>query len=181
MMPLLLEIARLKKNMLIVVGILLLLNAGLYTGLNFYLEPAVNSVQLKWSDLRRKVAARGHMDVTALYHQGKADLDKLGARLPSKRQFPRVLGDILAAAASNNVTSSNLVYKPELVKDQNLVAYDLTMNVKGSYAGIKSFIADILMIREMVVIDSFMFSQTEATAGNITMNLHLTVFMREAA
>jgi type IV pilus assembly protein PilO len=181
MMPVLLEIARLKKKALLFVALLLVANICLYVGIDYYLRPELSSTQLQWSELRRKVAASARMDVNALYKQSKDDLAKIAERLPLKREFPRLLGDILEIADANNLASGNISYKPEMVKDHNLQAYAVTMNVSGSYAGIKSFLSDILEIDEMAVIDSLAISQSDQMTEKVTMSLKLTVFMREGA
>jgi len=63
--------------------------------------------------------------------------------IPAKRQFPRVLGDILDAAASSAVTTGSVSYKPQAIKDQELMDYSISMSVGGSYAAVKSFLADL--------------------------------------
>ncbi len=181
MMPILLEIVRQKKNALLLVGILLFCNIGVFVGINNYLTPTATSLQLKWSELRRKVADTGRLDINALYKQGQADLTNIAERVLAKRHFPRVLGDILDTAASNNVSSGNISYKQEVVKDQKLLAYIVTMNVNGSYAGVKSFLADMLVAEELIVIDSLTISQSDPMTENVTMGLNMTVYMREGA
>ena len=181
MIPILLEIVRQKKKALLLVAALLLCNIGVFVGINYYLTPTSTSLQLKWSELRRKVAETGRMDINALYKQGQTDLGKVAERIPAKRHFPRVLGDILDTAASNNVSSGNISYKQEAVKDQKLLAYVVTMNVNGSYAGVKSFLADMLVAEELIVIDNLTISQSDAMTENVTMGLNMTVYMREGA
>jgi type IV pilus assembly protein PilO len=181
MIPILLEIFRQKKNALMLLAVLLLCNMGVLVGINSYLSPTATSLQLKWSELRRKVADTGSLDINALYKQGQADLSNITNRVPAKRHFPRVLGDILDTAASNNVSSGNISYKQEVVKDQKLLAYVVTMNVNGSYAGVKSFLADILVAEELIVIDNLTISQSDRMTENVTMGLNMTVYMREGA
>ena len=180
-MPILLEIVRQKRNALLLVGVLIVCNIGVFMGINNYLTPTATNLQIKWSELRRKVAETGPMDINALYKQGQADLGKVAERIPAKRHFPRVLGDILDTAASNNVNSGNISYKQEVVKDQKLLAYVVTMNVNGSYAGVKSFLADMLVAEELIVIDNLIITQSDAMTENVTMGLNMTVYMREGA
>ncbi len=181
MIPMLLEIVRQKKRSLILVAILALSNVAVFVGINHYLSPVATSLQIKWSELRRKIAETGRMDINALYKQGQADLGKVAERIPAKRHFPRVLGDILDTAASNNVSSGNISYKQEVVKDQKLLAYVLTMNINGSYAGVKSFLADMLVAEELIVIDNLTISQSDPMTENVTMGLNMTVYLREGA
>ena len=64
-----------------------------------------------------------------------------------------MLGDILDAAASSAVVTGNVSYKPQAIKDQDLLAYGVSMTVGGSYAAVKSFLADLQKNSELIVID----------------------------
>lgn len=174
------EIVRVKKNPLLLLALLLLINVAMLGAINNYLLPENSSLQMKWGELRRKVAVDGRMDINALYKQGKADLDKLQERIPLKRQFPAMLGEMLETADSNNVTTGNISYKPDAVKGQNLLAYTLSMNVGGSYAGIKSFLSDIMEMKELVVIDKLAITQSDQTSERVIMSLQMTIYIKEA-
>ncbi|BCS53666.1 type 4a pilus biogenesis protein PilO [Geobacter sp. SVR] len=175
------EIYRLKKRLVLVVGLLAILNVALACAVGYYTSPAVVEAQARWNDLRRKVALTGRGDVDAIYRQGKTDLETLKGRIPLKREFPRVLGDILEAASASGVTTANVSYKPQTVKDERLLAYGITMNVGGSYAALKSFIADLLKNRELVVVDGLSLVNADPYQESVTMNLHVTVYLREGA
>ena len=172
------ELYRQKKNTLIAVLVLLVLNIGFYAVTAGYLEPAVISSQASWSDLRKRVAVAGKADVATVYRQGVADLKKLAERIPAKRQFPRLLGDILDAAASSGVVTGNVSYKPQAVKDRDLLAYGITMSVGGSYAAVKSFLGDLQKNSEMLVIDSVSLSKSDLYEENVVMDLRLTVYLQ---
>lgn len=175
----LLELARLKRRMLILMAGVLLLSAGLVLFINWYQAPAITRAQTRWNDLRQQVALAGKFDVTAAYRQGKSDLDAVRGRIPLKRQFPRVLGDLLDAAAASGVATGAVSYRPESVKDENLLAYRITMNVSGGYAAVKSFLADLSGIRELVVIDGLTMSNTDYFGDSPNMTIKLTVYLRE--
>jgi type IV pilus assembly protein PilO len=107
------------------------------------------------------------------------DLKKLASRIPAKRQFPRLLGDILDAAASSAVVTGNVSYKPQVIKGhEDLLAYGISMSVGGSYAAVKSFLADLQKNSELVVIDSAGFSNSNLFEENVVMDLRLTVYLQ---
>jgi len=174
----LLELFRQKKRMLIAAMVLLVLNIGLYAVTAGYLEPKIAASQAAWTDLRQRIAVAGRTDVATVYRQGVDDLKKLASRIPVKRQFPRVLGDILDAAASSAVVTGNVSYKPQTVKDQDLLAYGITMSVGGSYAAVKSFLGDLQKNSEMIVIDGISFSKSDLYEENVVMDLRLTVYLQ---
>lgn len=181
MKQVLLELFRQKKGCLIFAGILLLSNAILFTLINGYQVSALNEAQRKWNDLRSRVAAVERGDVSAAYHQGKRDLEKLETMIPPKRQFPRVLGDILDAAASSALTTGAITYTPKVVKDEKLLSYSITMTVDGSYAAVKSFLADLQKNRELVVIDGIRLMNTDPFEERVSMSVTLSVYLREGA
>jgi len=174
----LLELFRQKKRMLIAALVLLLLNIALYTVTSGYLEPKIAASQALWTDLRQRVAVAGRADVATVYRRGVDDLKKLASRVPVKRQFPRVLGDILDAAASSAVVTGNVSYKPETIKGEDLLAYGVSMTVSGSYAAVKSFLGDLQKTSEMIVIDGVTLSKSDLYEENVVMDLRLTVYLQ---
>jgi type IV pilus assembly protein PilO len=146
-----------------------------------YQAPAIVTAQAKWNDLRRRVSVAGRSDVSTVYKQGQIDLATLAERIPPKRQFPRLLGDLMEAASANGVVAGALSYKPETVKGENLLAYGLTMKVSGRYAAVKSFLADLLIMPELVVVDSVSLTNSDPFEEDVNMDLHMTVYLREGA
>ena len=179
MRTVLLEIVRRKKHLFISVCTLALLSITLFVAVDGYQSREIAARQLKWGELRLQIAGAGRRDVSALYKQGKSDLETLRGRIPAKRQFPRLLGDILEQAASSGVTTGPMNYKPSVLKDEKLLAYELRMGVSGSYAAIKSFLADLLSNRELVIVDDVILTNSDLYEENVTMDLRLTIYLRE--
>ncbi|MBT1071436.1 type 4a pilus biogenesis protein PilO [Pelotalea chapellei] len=179
MIQTLLEIFRLKKRLLLITTLLLLITLILSTYVWNYQTSAIADAQITWSELRQKMALVGKQDVSLSYRQGKDALDSLEARIPLKREFPRVLGDILEAAAASGVITGNISYKPQVIKNEKLLAYSVSMNVGGGYASIKSFLADVLKSREFIVVDGFTLNNTDLYEEYVSMDLRLTVYLRE--
>lgn len=181
MIAALLEILRRKKWLLIAVAVGLLLNIGLLVWIDGFQSPAIQTGQTKWNDLRRRLAGTGRESVESRYSQGKTDLEALQLRIPPKRQFPRILGEILDSAASSGVTVGAISYKPRVVKDEQLLEYGVTIGVSGRYAAIKSFLADQSGSRELLVVEGISLANSDPFEENVTMELHLTVYLREGA
>ncbi len=176
----LLELVRQKKRLLLSVAVLALFTMALFIAVDGYQLPEIVAAQAKWSELRRQVALMGRGDVSSAYRQGKIDLETLKGRIPPKRQFARVLGDILEQAASSGTTIDSITYKPRVVKeDEGLLAYDLTMSVSGRYAALKSFLSDVRKFRELVVINEFGLINSDYFEENVTLDLQMTIYLRE--
>jgi type IV pilus assembly protein PilO len=179
MIQALLEIVRQKKWQLIAIALCLLLNIGLLVWIDGYQSPAISGALLKWNDLRRSLANAGRESVENKFKQGKTDLETLQVRIPPRRQFPRLLGDILESAASSGVAVGALSYKPQTIKDEHLLAYGVTIGVSGRYAAIKSFLADQLRNRELLVVDEISLKNSDPYEEYVSMDLKMTVYLRE--
>jgi type IV pilus assembly protein PilO len=172
------ELFRQKRTLLISLAVLLVLNIGLYVANSAYLAPAIISSQASWNDLRQRVAVAGRSDVASVYRRGNDDLKKISTRVPAKRQFVRVLGDILDSAASSGVVTGSVSYKPQPVKGQDLLIYTVSMSVSGSYAAVKSFLGDIQKNSELVVVDSINLSNGDLFEENVVMDIHLSIYLQ---
>lgn len=177
----LLEFARRKMRVLIAAILLFALTVALFVVVDGYQKPEIATAQQKWSELRGQAALAGQRDVSAMYRQSRSDLEKLRERIPPRRQFPQLLGDILEQAASSGVTTGPITYKPHAIKDEKLLAYELAMGVSGKYSAVKSFLTDLQKKQELVVVDDVSWINSDAFEENVTMDLHITIYLREDA
>ena len=106
-----LEIVFQKWRHLSIIVTLVLINITLSVVVSSYQQPALSDLQTKWNSMRRQAATVGKTDATALYQQGVADLEKLSARIPEKREFARVLSDLLESAAGSAVEIGTITYR----------------------------------------------------------------------
>lgn len=177
----LLEILRQKWRLLSVILTLLVANVVLGVFVSAYQLPSLEDLQTKWAGLRLQAARAGQTDPVALHRQGAADLEKLKTRTPEKRQFARVLSDLLEAAASSSVEVGTISYKPVEVKGEALLSYQLSLSVSGRYAAVKSYLADLQKNPELLVVDTVAFSNSDLFVEKVVMDLRITVYLREGA
>ena len=175
------EILRQKRVLLGTVLLLLLLNIVLGVVIFSYQNPALAAVQLKWSEVRRRTAIGEHVDAASLYRQGSADLEKLKLKIPPKRDFARVLSDLLEMASSSAVSMGTMSYKPVPVAEEGLYCYQLSLSVSGGYAAVKSYLADLQKNPELVVIDSISLANSDPYVEQVVMDLRIAVYLREGA
>ena len=174
-----LEFVRQKWPLLSVIAALLLINVTLGIVVSAYQLPSLADLQIKWSDLRRQSARVGVADAATLHQQGAADLKKLMARIPEKREFARVLSELLESAASSAVEVGPISYKPVPIKEEPLLSYQLSFSVSGRYAAVKSYLSDLQNNQELIVVDSVAFSNSDLFDEHVAMDLHITVYLRE--
>lgn len=181
MKQLVFEIVRQKWRLLCIVLSLMLLNITLGVVVSVYQIPSLADLQIKWSDLRRQTARAGAADAATLHQQGAADLEKLKTRIPEKREFARVLSDLIESAASSAVEVGAISYRPVQIKEEALLSYELTLSVSGRYAAVKSYLSDLQNNQELIVVDSVKFSNSDLFDEHVVMDLHITVYLREGA
>ena len=176
-----LEIIRQKWRHLSIIVTLLLLNIALSVVVSHYQLPALADLQTKWNSMRHQAATVGKIDATARYQQGVADLEKLSAKIPEKREFARVLSDLFESAAGSAVEMGTITYKPVQIKGEALLSYELSLSVSGSYAAVKSYLSDLQLNPELLVVDTVSLTNKGLFSENVVMNLHLTVYLRGGA
>jgi Tfp pilus assembly protein PilO len=174
-----LELFQQKRRLLIAIAVLLVLNIALFVVVNAYLEPGVISSQKSWDELRQRVAVAGRDDAATVYRRGVEDLQKISLKVPAKRQFVRVLGDLLDSATSSGVVTGAVTYKPQAVKGQDdLLVYTVSMTVGGSYAAVKSFLGDLQKNSELVVVDGLNLTNSDLYEENVVMDIRLTIYLQ---
>ena len=95
-----------------------------------------------------------------------------------KKDFTRFLGELFETAANNNLAVKNVTYKPDLIKEEGLIAYSIGFNVSGNYAAIKSFISDIARSRQIITIDTISLSNGNPTQESLDLKLQITTYLR---
>lgn len=175
------EILRQKWRLLAVILSLVLCNVILAGVVSMYQLPLLAELQGKWNELRRQSGRGGSADPAALYQQGTADLEQLKKMIPEKREFARVLSDLLESAAGSAVEIGTISYRPVQLKDEPLLSYQMSLSAKGSYAAVKSYLSDLQQNRELLVVDAVSFSNNDLYEENVVMALKITVYLREGA
>jgi Tfp pilus assembly protein PilO len=181
MRQLALELYQQKKPWLIVIGLLLLLNIIAMVGIALFQLPVLDSKKELVTEQRKSLEATAHGDANSVYRNGKRDLEKLQAMIPSKRGFAPLLGEITDFSTECHVSSDALTYKPEYLKERNLLVYHIELSVSGRYSAIRCFLYKMRTIKELVVIDSLTLKNGDPYKENVSMELKLTAYLRDGA
>jgi len=170
-----------KKPWLMVIVLLLLLNTGAIVALLFFQLPRLNQKRELVAEQRQGLAALERGDANSVYRDGKSDLEKLQAMIPSKRQFAPLLADIMADAAECHVSSDALTYIPESLGQKKLLVYHVSLVVSGRYADIRCYLYKMQTRKDLVVIDSVMLKNDDPYVEKVSMDLKLTTYLRDGA
>lgn len=163
---------------LVVMSILLVLNVAAYGLLTIYLRPVLDEAQSEWFAKRRSSAGERDQSRPALYAQGRKDLDEWNSRVLAKKDFAPFLSRLFAFASKHDLQLAGITYKPTLESGRPLTAYVIGFSVKGTYAGVKAFLADVMGLREMAVVDSVSFTGGKATEEQVELRMQLTSYFK---
>lgn len=180
MIQLVLELLRQRRRLLTTIAVLMVLNCALAALVSLYQAPRLQTAYSAWNDLRRRAAQGRPADVATLYRQAAGDLEAVRTRIPLKKEFPRVLGDIIDAASTSGVAIAGLSYKPQAVKNEKLLQYQLSLSVSGSYAATKSFLADLQGNRELLIVDGISLNNNDPFEEHVTTDLELSLYLQES-
>jgi type IV pilus assembly protein PilO len=177
----LMEIVRQRRRSLTILVLLIAIAVGLVVLRITWQEPRLAQLQHQWF-ASRELAAGVASSPATVYGKGKEDLQRVREFTPPRTRFVALLEEMYETAANNHLTVEEMTYKPEAVTDKAITAYGLTLKVTGSYAAVKSFIADLERMRELVVIDGLdIVAEKDSPGGLVTMKLPFSAyFLTEA-
>lgn len=175
---LVLEYLKAAPKWILLIGVLLTVNICLYLYTSLFQQPGIESLRNTWTQKRDAASGRGVLDIAAICRQGEIDLKDWRARILPKKDFARFVGGLFETASHNSLSCKGITYTVSHVKNEDLIAYSLALNVTGKYAGIKSFIADIGRKKEMLSIDTISLSNVDVTGDAVELKLTLTVYLR---
>lgn len=170
-----------KKPWLLLIVALLLLNFGAIAAIRIFQQPQLEQQEELLTEQGQGLAQLGRSDETAVYRDGKRDLEKLRALIPAKRQFAPLLADIMAEATACHVSSDALTYKPEHLSQQKLLVYHISLSVSGRYADIRCYLHKMQTRKELLVIDAVKLQNEDPYAEKVSMDLTLTAYLRDGA
>jgi type IV pilus assembly protein PilO len=174
-MKLLFEIVKLRKKSFALAFVLLMANALLYSYVSTVQQTKIETLQNNLLEKRRQNAF-GTENKTVVYSQGLRDLTIFRSKIPPKKEFTRVVGELFETAANNSLSVGNVGYKPELTKEGGFLVYTLTFGVTGSYAAIKSFVSDIERTQEILFIDHLSLNNTNATQESVSLKIQISAY-----
>ncbi len=172
------ELILMKRKPLLVLAVLLAVVAGLYLYVSAYQETTLETLRESWMAKRKQHAAHGAASPGMVYSQGVGDLAVFYGRIPPKREFARLLGDIFDNASNNGLTLKTVNYKPVTAQGSNLMSYQLSLNLVGRYAPVKSFISDMQRMNEIVTIDSMSIAGAGPTQESLELKVQLSAYFR---
>lgn len=135
--------------------------------------------QFSWNAKRRQAALRTDAQSPAQFQNDKEKLRELYSTIPYRYEYPRVISEILDFMALRGATPGPMQYKPRKTDLNGLIAYTMNCSATGNYPGLKRLIADLERLDGISTLDAVSFSNPEPAVEMVTLDLQLTVYLRE--
>lgn len=173
------QILQVKKRPLIMVLILLFIAIALQFFITQYQDKRIEQLSVEWIK-HREEEKRGAalLDRGTLYKNGQADLAKFRDRVYPKAQFARFIGELYDIAARDSLELTSISYKPSLVKEEQLISYDMTLSVSGMYPNLKKFIRDLGVSGNLLTIDSVAMNASSTSPDAVQLQILITSFFK---
>jgi type IV pilus assembly protein PilO len=166
------------KRSLGFLAFLAMLNLALALYLSIWQRPELARAQSEWFAGREALKNGQTLTTATSYDNAVRDLSSFRQRLIAKREFPRFLGELFDLAKADSLNLKGITYKPSLIPNENIVAYGISFTVSGSYASVKSFIADFERLKEMVTLDSVLLNNTSSTEESVELKVQITAYLK---
>ena len=169
------EIVRQRRRQLILLGCLLLVATAVYLLRVSVLQEKLVDARRDWAQQRTQLKQKTMQGKAELYDTAQLDFAKFTSRIPDKKEFARVIGELFEYADNNSLSIGSVSYKP--VKTINgYLEYQINIDVTGRYGEIKSFLTDINQAKEIITVDEVKFNKGgKLFDDEVTMRAILTV------
>jgi type IV pilus assembly protein PilO len=159
MLRVLLEIVRQRRRQLLFIGALVLVGIIAYFTRILLLQEQLVSARREWSNQRTQVKQKSFLGKAEQYDTWVRDYALFAARIPPQRDFARIISDLFETAENNSLSVGSVTYKPEKSR-AGYLEYTITLDLTGTYGGIKSFLADINQARDLITINTLGLSKS---------------------
>jgi Tfp pilus assembly protein PilO len=166
------------RTMFLAIMVLLFLSAGVWIYQIWWQGAALSRFQSEWTEKRKQASLKDQRDPSLVFRKGGEDLDSLMVRIPARHEFPRVLGQLMDTASSNQVALGTISYKPQNSTISGLMPYGIRFSASGTYAGIKRFIAATGRLDGMAFVESVALSNTDPFEDRVNMEMQLVIHLR---
>ena len=101
-------------------------------------------------------------------------------QLPTRRDFPAILGIVLQQARAANLSLESGSYEWRPGKDGGPGRYRIVLPVRGTYPEIRQFIEATLVAAPPVALESLHFARGEVAESAVDADICFVVFLRDS-
>ena len=109
----------------------------------------------------------------------KEDISRVMHKIPREFSFTKYAAELRALMDINDLyIEKTLVFKPEKIKNSDLLKYNTNIAVTGNYRKIKKLIADILNLPGVVYFNSMNFTRVKDSQDKVELKFELSLFFK---
>jgi Tfp pilus assembly protein PilO len=142
---------------------------------------AVGPSRVKIEQLRQEAASIRSYSRAAAASATTSDhklwIDQFYSLLPERTSVPDWLRIIFLAARAQSLTLEQGEYKANIDKRTRLLAYEIEVPVRGSYAQIRKFVADVLDKIPAIALEEIVIKRQTIRDPRIEASLRFTLFL----
>ena len=168
----------------LVSAVTLLLLANLVLGLTLrqYLVPTVSEREQQVIRRQAELRSGGGDSPAQLLAQGEKDLAAFREKIPPHLEFTGLIIELQTLAEEAALDLDQVSYKPEKVKESDLLRYTLTFTVAGNYRDIKQFIHALEQSSRLIILRQIgLQGVSEDSATAVRLQLSLETFFQSGA
>ncbi len=170
----------------LLIGLLLLLNIGLYAWVSYRLSPQVSDLESQFIEAQAKArqGAQGRGGAASPWKQFESaaeDLQTFRAAIPDKNEFTGLIEEVFTLAGKAGLSIDRIGYSPANDEGRNLLRYALSFSVAGDYGQIKKFIASLEQSPRIIAIEEVSLSGGDRQEGAaVGLRLRLATYFKSA-
>lgn len=174
---------KLNRWLPLTIGTLLLLNLGCYLIVDLWVTPEVNQLESRYIELQTQTRKLQQEQAAAdnpraVFARGTADLASFRQRVPEKKEFTRLIGEVFDMAQQTGLNIHQVTYQPNLLVKQNLLEYVLSFSVEGEYSQLKRFISLLESSERLIAIESLGLASGSDSGEKIGLQLRLATYFQ---
>lgn len=166
-----------QKNMLLLLGGLLVLNLLLFAVLEQLVAPQVAAQESRFlkrqAEVRQLLHNKGGASKNPQQHfvLASQDLSRFHQAIPDYQEFTGLIEELLVLSVRAGLNINQISYSPEEMKTSPLLKFSLNFNVAGDYGQLKRFIHSLEQSVRLITIKQIGLQ----SADNDKVNLHLSL------
>lgn len=167
----------------VLIGVLLILNLGIFIAADFSLSPRASALEQRLlerqSQLRQQQQGGNHEGtLRTAYERGREDLARFHEAIPEKARFTRLIAELFSMARTAGLDIQQIDYSPEVLEESRLLSYTLVFSIGGSYEQVKQFIFALENSPRIIALDEISLSRGNKEDGSVTMRLRFTTYFQ---
>lgn len=161
-------------------GAVVLFNLFFYAGYVREKRQTAERLETEYGTVRRELAGVGKGDdAYRAFMAAKTELQRFRKMLPEERQLETVAEELRRIIGENGLVSDDDIrFKAEGIVDLLLLKYGMTLSLRGSYAQVKTALAEIQNSPRLLAIEKISLNAGERGGDQVMLTLTLSTYFR---